>query len=194
MATYDDQASDWQLASLGGFAFARYGGAGIFGFRVKSAKLNLNEPFFFAATGVGMGGNATGFDLENLQGLQFSDAGVQNAFSIRQLHRCPGTMVSGSVGLGKGNSPVSKLINVGWSRLDAVRDGTTFFSSSGVSVSGGSGTGAYAFAGTWYSYALNNNSINPITPYWENVKELANDVADMPGKLDRAIRRLYTGF
>ncbi|WP_426954977.1 hypothetical protein [Muricoccus radiodurans] len=114
MATYDDTASDWELASIGGFAFARYGGAGIFGFRLRSASLSLNESFFFASSGLG--------------------------------------------------------------------------------VSGGSGTGATAFAGIWYSYVLNGNSVNPLCPYRENVKDLAQDIADLPGRLDREIRRLHSPF
>jgi hypothetical protein len=193
MATYDDAARDWELASLGGFAYARYGGAGIFGFRLRSSSLGQNEPFLFAATGVGAGGNASGFDLNNLDGLSFSALTIQTPMSVRMLHRCPGTMVSGSVGLGRGNSAPAQLMNVGWSRLDAVREGTIFFSSSGVGVSGGSGTGAMALAGTWYSYALNGNSINPIRPWWQNAVDLAHEVAEMPGRLDRDIRRLYSG-
>ena len=43
-------------------------------------------------------------------------------------------------------------------------------------------------------YALNGNSMNPLKPYWENVKDLAQDVADLPGRLDREIRRLYSPF
>ena len=191
MATYDDQASDWELASLGGIAFARYGGGGFYGFRLRSQSLGLNEPFFLAATGVGAGGNASGFDLNNMDGLSWGTAGVQTAFSVRQIHRSAGTMVSASVGLGRGQSAVGRILNIGWSRLDAVTNGVTFFSSSGIALSGGSGTGSYAFVGTWFSYALNGNSINPIRPYWENVQDLARDIADLPGRIDREIRRLY---
>ncbi len=182
----EDVADDWQLASLIAIAGGLGGAAGMFFFAIQSRKLNSLEPMIFTAAGVGMGGNASGVPYDTFrnamqrQSLVFSNLRVLTPFSIRMLHASAGTYVGGSVGV-----PVA---NYGWSRLDAGRNGATFFTSSGWGGSVGSGTGAVALAGTWYSFKLNGNSINPIPAYGSG---LAGALESFWGEMDRGIRNLY---
>jgi hypothetical protein len=182
----NDVADDWKLASLVGLAGARGGGAAMLFFAIKSDRLNSLEPMVFCASGLGMGGNASGVSYETFSNamqrgsLAFSDISVVTPFSIRMLHTSAG--LYGSAGLG---IPVA---NFGWSYLDAGRDGVKFFTSSGAGAAVGSGTGALAMAGIWYSYKLNGNSINPIPAYQ---KSLMDSIEQFIGEMDRGIRNIY---
>jgi hypothetical protein len=160
----------------------------MFFFAIQSQRLNSLEPMIFTATGLGMGGNASGVSYETFRNamtrrpLAFSSVNIATPFSIRMLHASSGFYVSAGVGV-----PVASY---GWSYLSAGRNGTTFFTSSGTGGTVGSGTGAVALAGTWYSYRLNGNSINPIPAYSQGVMDSINQWL---GEVDRGIRRIYTG-
>ena len=167
---YGDQGDDWQIAAVGGLAVATYGGAGIFGFFLRSDKLDNTEKMTFCAAGIGMGGNASGFSSDLAKGLSFDPVIADAAFSLRQVHLSAGKMLSSSVG-------VSKL-SYGKIGIDSVKNGVKFFNyfSPGASVS--SGAGAFAFMGVWYSFVLNNNSVNPITAYYNSAKKSLEDLAN----------------
>jgi hypothetical protein len=79
-------------------------------------------------------------------------------------------------------------INFGYTSIDAVKDGVTYFKSSGTGASIGSSYGVFTFIGTWYSYRLNNNSINPIPAYYESLKET---VEDFGRKIVEGIENIY---
>ncbi len=177
-------ASDWEICFLGGAAFAVGGGAGFYFAVFRSKSAGALEPFYLTASGVGAGGNATGFDLSNRKGLNWTPLTVLTPFSISTLHLSAGTLISASIGIGIKKSGV----NYGYSYLDAGRDGTKFFKSDGFGVSEGSGTGAVAFAGLWYSHKLNNDSINPATAWSASFKQ---QVLEIVGTLDRGVRNLY---
>ncbi len=145
----EDVADDWQLAALIGIAGAVGGGAGMFFFAIQSQKLNSLEPMIFTAAGVGMGGNASGVpydtfkDAMTKKSIPFSSVRIQTPFSIRMLHTSAGFYASAGVGY--------QVASYGWSYLDAGRNGVKFFTSSGAGGAVGSGLGAVALAGTWYS-------------------------------------------
>jgi hypothetical protein len=173
-------ANDWELAFLGGVAFARGGGAGIYFSLLRSRAANCLEPFYLTATGVGAGGNCSGFDPNNMRNLNFSALRVITPFAAGTIHLSAGFLISGSVGaLG---------LNYGYTSLNAGRNGVTFFETSGTGPSMGSGSGAYAFAGLWYSHRLNNNSINPFPAYGESVRRT---VEDLLREWERGIRNIY---
>jgi hypothetical protein len=180
----DTAASDWELAFLGGVAFARYGGAGQYFAVFRSRSAGALEPFYLAASGIGAGGNASGFDPRNMSGLQFSGVEVRRPFSLRQIHLSAGTLLSASIG-----APRSIPLNYGYSYLDAGRDGVTFFASRGPGPSMGSGTGVFAFMGIWYSHRLNGNSANPAQAYGESLLQSINDLLS---SWERGIRDIYT--
>jgi hypothetical protein len=177
-------ASDWEICFLGGAAFAVGGGAGLYFAVFRSKAAGALEPFYVTASGLGAGGNATGFDLSNRDGLSWTPLKVITPFAVTGLHLSAATLVSMSVGYGIGRSGV----NYGYSYLDAVRDGVKLFKSDGFGASAGSGTGAVAFVGLWYSHKLNNNSVNPATAWTESFKETIKDIV---GTFDRGIRNLY---
>lgn len=177
-------AKDWEICFLGGAAFAIGGGYGMYFAVFRSKSAGALEPFYLTASGVGAGGNATGFDLSNRSGLNWSSLNVLTPFSITGLHLSAGTLISASVGIGIGKSGV----NYGYTYLDAARDGSKLFKSSGFGAGAGSGTGTTAFIGLWYSHKLNNNSVNPITAYVNSIKQ---DVEAIVGTIDRGIRNLY---
>jgi hypothetical protein len=177
-------AQDWEICFLGGAAFAIGGGCGMYFAVFRSKSAGALEPFYLTTTGLGAGGNATGFDLSNRSGLNWSSLNVLTPFSITGLHLSGGTLVSASVGIGIGKSG----INYGYTYLDAVQNGTRLFKSSGFGAGAGSGTGATAFVGLWYSHKLNNDSINPITAYTDSIKR---DFEEIVGTIDRGIRNLY---
>ena len=183
----EDVADDWQLASLIGLAGAVGGGGGMYFFAIRSQRLNSFEPMIFTAAGLGMGGNASGVPYETFrdamtrQSVPYSSVTIPTPFSIRMLHTSAGFYVSAGVGV-----PVASY---GWSYLSAGRNGVTFFTSSGLGGTIGSGTGAVAFAGTWYSYRLNGNSINPIPAYQQSLTET---ISDWLNSVDRGIRGIYS--
>ena len=182
----EDVADDWQLAALIGIAGAVGGGAGMFFFAIQSQKLNSLEPMIFTAVGVGMGGNASGVPYDTFKDamtkktIPFSSVTIQTPFSIRMLHTSAGFYVSAGVGY--------QVASYGWSYLDAGRNGVKFFTSSGAGGAVGSGLGAVALAGTWYSYKLNGNSINPVPAYQKSLMDSLNEFL---GSVDRGIRGIY---
>jgi hypothetical protein len=177
-------ASDWEICFLGGAAFAVGGGAGMYFAVFRSQSVGALEPFYLTTTGIGAGGNATGFDLSNRKGLNWSPLTVVTPFSVWGLHLSAGTLISASVGKGIGKSGV----NYGYSYLNAVRDGVTLFKTGGMGASVGSGIGAVAFLGLWYSHRLNNDSVNPITAYSTSIRQ---QIEEIVGTIDRGIRNLY---
>jgi hypothetical protein len=167
---YNDPADDWKICAVGGLAGATYGGGGIFGFFLRSEQLAITEKMTFCAVGVGMGGNACGFSTDLLKGLSFDPVIADAPFSLRQVHLSSGKMLSSAVG-------VSKL-SYGKIGIDSVRNGTKFFTYFSEGSSVGSGAGAFVFVGVWYSFVLNNNSINPITAYYDSAKQTVEDLAN----------------
>jgi hypothetical protein len=182
----EDTADDWQLAALIGIAGAVGGGAGMFFFAIQSKKVNSLEPMIFTAAGVGMGGNNSGVPYDTFKNamsgksLPFSPVTVVTPFSIRMLHTSAG--LYGGFGIG---IPVASY---GWSYLDAGRNGVKFFTSSGTGATVGSGMGAVAMAGTWYSYKLNGNSINPVPAYKQSITD---SITDFFNSIERGIRGIY---
>jgi hypothetical protein len=112
--------------------------------------------------------------------IPFSSVRIQTPFSIRMLHTSAGFYASAGVGY--------QVASYGWSYLDAGRNGVKFFTSSGAGGAVGSGLGAVALAGTWYSYKLNGNSINPIPAYQKSLMDSLNEFV---GSVDRGIRSIY---
>jgi hypothetical protein len=178
------EAADWELCFLGGAAFAVGGGAGMYFAVFRSQSLNILEPFYLTTSGVGLGGNATGFDLSNRKEMNYSKVDVVTPFSIKALHLAGGSLVSASIGLPIGQSGV----NYGYTRLDAVRDGVTYFKSGGTGSSVGSGAGVTLFMGMWYSHKLNNDSANPLKAFSQSFMQSLNEIA---GTLDRGVNNLY---
>jgi hypothetical protein len=177
-------AQDWEICFLGGAAFAIGVGGGMYFAVFRSKSAGALEPFYLTSSGLGAGGNATGFDLSNRSGLKWSSLNVVTPFSITGLHLSGGTLVSASIGISIGKSG----INYGYTSLDAVRNGTTLFKSSGSGAGAGSGIGATAFVGLWYSHKLNNDSVNPITAYSDSIKQTVEKIV---GTIDRGVRNLY---
>lgn len=181
-----DVADDWQLAPLIGLAGGFVGGAGVFFFAIQSQKLNSLEPMIFCAAGVGMGGNASGVPYDTFKAamtgkpLAFSTVTIPTPFSIRMLHTSAGLYAGVSAGIA--------VAGFGWSYIDAGRDGVKFFTSSGTSGTVGSGPGAVALAGMWYSYKLNGNSVNPIPAYKKGLMDSLNDFA---GTIERGVKGIY---
>jgi hypothetical protein len=167
---YNDQSDDWTIASVGGLAGAEFGGAGIFGFFLRSEKLSITEKMTFCAVGIGMGGNACGFSTDLATGLSFDPVIAAAPFSIRQVHLSGGKMLSSAVGVSK--------VSYGKIGIDSVRNGVKFFTYFSTGSSVGSGAGAFAFVGVWYSFVLNNNSVNPITAYYNSAKQTYEDIAN----------------
>ncbi len=176
-------ASDWEIAFLGGTAAARGGGAGMFFSVFRSKSLDVLEPFYLTASGIGMGGNATGFDPNNMKGLNFSAVDVRTPFSVSMLHLAAGFIVSAGIG-----APFKIPANYGFARMNAGRNGAIYFEVGGTGPSVGSGTGVYAFSGVWYSHRLNNNSANPVSAYGDSFMQ---SVRDLFMEWDRGIRDIY---
>ncbi len=177
-------ASDWEMCFLGGAAFAVGGGLGMYFVVFRSKTAGALEPFYLTASGIGAGGNATGFDLSNRKGLNWSPLTVITPFSVTSLHLSSGLMLSASVGIGVQKSGV----NYGYSYIDAGRNGVKLFKSDGFGASAGSGTGVTAFAGLWYSHKLNNDSVNPVSAWSTSIK---NQFEEIVGTIDRGVRNLY---
>ena len=186
----DTLASDWELAFLGGAAFAVGAGAGMYFAVFRSASAGALEPFYLTTTGAGMGGNASGFDLSHIGGPVYSSVRTVTPFSVQMLHLSAGTMVSVSLGLGLKYGPKQVAgignkakqlgqgpANYGYSSLNAARNGVTLFDTRGTGVSVGSGSGAFLFIGTWYSHLLNNDSANPATAYSSSFRQTLDDIS-----------------
>lgn len=167
---FNDTSDDWELAFVGGLAVAEFAGAGMFGFFLRSAALGVTEKMTFSAVGIGMGGNASGFSTDLAKGLPFDKLNCLTPFSIRMVHLSGGTMLSSAVGASK--------LSYGKIGIDAVRSGVKYFTYFSTGASVGSGAGAFAFVGTWHSFVLNNNSINPITAYYDSAKQSLEDIAN----------------
>jgi hypothetical protein len=144
------------------------------------------EPFYLTTAGAGLGGNLSGFDLSQMNGMTYSPLDVVTPFSIAMLHLAGGTMVSAGLGLPGKASKVP--LSYGYSRIDAARTATTLFRTSSVGSGAGSGAGGGVFAGLWYSHRLNNNSANPLTAYGD---ALVEEVEDITGTIARGIHDLY---
>jgi len=166
---FNDPSDDWELASIGGIAGATYGGAGMFAFMLRSANLQITEKFTFCACGIGMGGNASGFSPDLIKGISFSPVNAAAPFALRQVHLSSGKLASSAVGVG----PAS----YGKMGIDSVRSGTTYFTYFSTGASVGSGAGAFVFVGMWYSFTLNNNSVNPIPAYIDGARQTFEDIA-----------------
>lgn len=181
----DKVADDWEMAFIGAVAGARTAGAGMFFTAFRSPKLGVKEVFYLTASGLGMGGNASGADPESVKELQFSKIDVRQPFSVRMIHLAAGLIVSAGIGL-----PMAVSANVGFARVNAGREGTIFFEhGTGFGASLGSGTGVIAFAGIWYSHRLNNNSANPLSAYGDGFMRM---VREFSMKMERGIRDIYT--
>jgi hypothetical protein len=177
---YDEPSDDWTIASVGGLAGAEWGGGGIFGFFLRSDKLDLTEKMTFAGTGIGYGGNASGFSTDLVTGLSFEPVTVHMPFSIRMVHLSVGKMLSTAAGVSK--------VSYGMSGIDSGKSGLKFFTYFSCGSSVGSGAGAFAFMGIWYSFVLNGRSINPITAYIDSAKETYDDIVTT---WERGFQNLY---
>lgn len=179
-------ASDWEVCFVGGVGFGVGGAAGMYFSVFRSKSAGALEPFYLTTAGAGLGGNLSGFDLSQMNGMTYSPVEVVTPFSVTMLHLAGGTMVSGGVGLpGKASkTPLS----FGYSRIDAARKGATLFRTSSFGPGAGSGAGGGVFAGLWYSHRLNNNSANPLSAYGDAMIE---EVQDITGTITRGIRDLY---
>ena len=181
----DDVSDDWKMAALIGIAGAYGGGAGMFFFLIQSDKLGAQEPMILTASGLGLGGNASGvpydtfMDAMDKKAVSYAPLTVVTPFSVRMLHTSAGIYTSAGLGLGP--------LSYGWSYLDAGRNGAKFFTSSGMGGNVGSASGAVAFAGSWYSYKLNGNSINPVPAY---KKSLLDSIEDLGRSWERGFRNL----
>jgi hypothetical protein len=179
-----EMTDDWEVALIGGVAAARGGGAGMFFSAFRSPRLGVEEVFYLTASGLGLGGNASGVDPMSLKEVQFGKAEVSRPFSVGMLHLSAGCIVSAGVGFPGGWSA-----NTGFARINAGREGVKLFEfGTGFGQSLGSGTGVIAFAGMWFSHRLNNNSANPATAYADGIMKTIHDIAM---KIDRGIRDIY---
>jgi hypothetical protein len=174
---YDEQADDWEIACVGNIAGADFVGGGLWAFLLRSDDLGITEKMTFMATGLGMGGNASGFSPT---GVSYDPVDADAPFSIRQVHLSSGRLLSSAAGVSKASYGVSAI--------DSVKSGVTFFKYASKGASLGSGAGVLAFVGTWYSFVLNNNSVNPVTAYIDGAKQAYQDIVDT---WSRGFQNLY---
>ena len=173
-------ADDWEIALIGGAGFGRGGAASIYMAIFQSKKAGVTEPFYFAGTGVGIGGNLSGFDPNLMKEVSFSGVNVVTPFSAVALHQSAGLLASAAIDLtfGKAGKALAGRAGYGIARVNAGRDGTTYFEHTPAGVSLGSGNGVNFLAGIWYSHKLNAGSPNPVPSYLESARKSVTTLLD----------------
>jgi hypothetical protein len=133
------KASDWWVAGRFNVGAALGLAAGKYVFDFYSESADIWSRFVFSGFGSGLGGNASGWSLPGIVD-PWTELPAVNPFSANDLHMCPGTLWTVSVGVGAGVGTM-KISAISWHRLfEEVEVG---------GISGEFGAGALAMAGRW---------------------------------------------
>jgi hypothetical protein len=133
------KASDWWVAGRFSIGAALGLAAGKYVFDFYSESAGVWARYVFSGVGSGMGGNASGWSLPGIVD-PWNELPAKRAFSAADLHMCPGTLWTVSVGAGAG---------VGTMKISAMSLRTLFDEVEVGGISGQFGAGALAMAGRW---------------------------------------------
>ena len=136
---WSDKASDWWVAGRFNIGAAAGLAAGKYVFDFYSESASIWARYVFSGFGSGLGGNASGWGLPGIVD-PWTELPAKHAFSAADLHMCPGTLWTVSVGVGAGVGTM-KISAISWHKLfEEVEVG---------GISGQFGAGALAMAGRW---------------------------------------------
>lgn len=140
----DTQASDWEFAGICQIGVAAGVGGGAYMFMFRSETASERQDVYFFGGGIGTGGNVGGASSPEISTgeIPYSPIECLHPFSMRGLHNCVGSIVSGGV---------SFIVGWNYTLIGATSSRTVYFERQGGwgGNAGGFGAGGTAFMGIW---------------------------------------------